>query len=267
LQPHPPKSALTLVRPRDMDHDEALAWTGAVSAFDPEQAEVIKTTGERAVYRATLRDRDLTIKRWDMLSVPMLKLMTGSTQAHRQFKNAELLHKYAVNTYKPIALLVGKHQGIDRELLVLPWLEGETLLHHIAFGEIAIDPASRTSTAIATAVGHQIGNLDTLGRRNRDHKPSNLVVTRAGDERAVVEIIDTVAIQKKRDVPRMLADLIIEPEGVGAPTPEPFLRTVAWAIREATIDTLASAPDELLDQAQEIARSHGDATPKDNPFR
>ena len=262
----PLKTALTLVRPREIDHAERLAWTEAVEAFDPEQAEVIKTTGERSVYRATLRGRDLTIKRWDMLSVPMLRLLLGTTQAHRQFNNAAMLYKHAVNTYKPIALLVGKHRGVDRELLVLPWLEGETLLHHIAFGEIAIDPASPTSTAIATAVGHQIGNLDTLGRRNRDHKPSNLVVTRADDERAVVEIIDTVAIQQKRDVPRMLADLIIEPSGVGAPTPEVFLRAVARAIHEAVIDTVRTPPDQLLERAQEIARSHGDATPKDNPF-
>ena len=128
------------------------------------------------------------------------------------------------------------------------------------------------------------------GLFNRDHKPSNIIVTDVGDDQtpASLGIIDAVDFRKVTPTlvfaapTRMLASMIIEPTGVGVRLRHALMRRALRAYLDESWH-LASRSDADSDEAMDrtwehqSARAfwqsigervvrHGDPTPRVNPL-
>lgn len=177
---------------------------------------------------------------------------TASTRGLRAWRSARWLLDNGFQTAEPLLLLRGTRDGRTIETLVCRRLDGPTLLETIHAG---------ASPETARLVGDQLARLVSAGRYNRDHKPSNLIVTNPAKPPAIV---DTVAIRpapfRARALVRMLAALASEPTGLGfAPSAALCLRTTRAAAGGA------GDGRELFWRAQKLLLSKGDLRPRDLP--
>jgi hypothetical protein len=128
---------------------------------------------------------------------------------------------------------------------------------------------------VAEAIARQCFARARAGVFNRDHKPSNLVVTGATPGGARVAVLDTVAVRRLgrpaglTTVP--LERLVLEAIGVGA---APRRTLVARFVREWVSGMATGTPAERRRARREVWRvfaariaAHGDPTPIDNPCR
>lgn len=163
-----------------------------------------------------------------------LKALFRQSRLWRQYRNARWLIDHHLPTAQPLAMLsLRDHRHLPQgTYLAMHALDGQTLLEHLdqiaRLPAITVGDAVRAQHALADAAGALVANLlraqppKARPRYNRDHKPSNLIVTAISPDRAELAIIDTVAIDPHPafahptlPLRRMLFALIVEPLGCG----------------------------------------------------
>lgn len=264
------------------------AWRDAL-AESLGSGVALKQEGGDRVRRVTLRiggaAREVVVKsRLGRGVTEAVKAAAGQGRLARQWRGAAVLKKLGVRTARPFALV--RHLGAlsASETLIMEALDGRSLLEHLAHRDL--DPV--TERAVAEAVGAQLALFAAGLRYNRDHKPSNLIVSIPPGGAPQIAVIDCVAVRLAPiglgGVERMLASLVLEPTGCGCPpTPWEMRRVVRAAARamlsrrSATEGTRAAPPPPapgavgalawaLWRAAAEIVEAHGDPTPKINPL-
>lgn len=270
---------------------EQAAITSALGQPPGRDARALKSDGRAWVRKQSIGGRAVTIKCRPLHGVlDRLRVRLGSSRFARHWTSAQWLTAHHILT--PQSMLLGTAndgQGAV-ELLVLDFLPGRTVLEVLAARDI--DPA--LLRPVATALARQIAAMTDAGRFNRDHKPSNLLITErattnGAPEIAVLDCVGlrpTLARQVWRGADRMLASLMIEPTGCGVPVP---MRLRARLVREVLAgwwQSDSSATSQRVDEQfgvervawmqtsmgalwTQIARlieAHGDPTPRVDPL-
>lgn len=228
-------------------------------------AVVLKQQGGRHVRRATLLGREVVVKTQPSSGVlGAIRAALRLSRAWRQVRGAARLERAGIPTARALAVVRAR----GHEHLILPALRGETVLSLIVGGDL---PKTRAA-GLARALGRQVARLDSIGLFNRDHKPSNLVVTGWAGDDPTIAVVDTVAIQRRRALPRMLFALLVEPLGVGAPP----RRTERMRVLLAALDSVnpglprpaRRAPrDRWWAEIRAMLEAHGDPSPRVLPLR
>ena len=233
------------------------AWHAALGAFEPASAELLKSDGNTHVFRTRLLERDVVLKAWSLTRfTDRLKAAFGTSRAGRHWAGAERLKALGVATATPYALLAEYRGPHPAYWLAMQALAGPTVLDALAGRAPQMD-----LEALGRALGDQLAALARSGWFNRDHKPSNLIVTGAP---ATVAVIDCVAIRRGPaavGLARMFASLLIEPTGVGHPPPNTFVHAVRDRLTALGLDGAGA-----LERARAIQASHGDPTPRISPL-
>ncbi len=250
-------------------------WAEALRGFDRGGAECLKSEGPASVHRATLCGRRVIVKCWEWRSVSdRLKLLFGASRARRQWRGAERLERAGVPAARPLVLARDHRPGLHAECLVLEEVEGRTLIDVMDRPGMGVAEQHR----LAEAVGAQVGEIVGAGVYNRDHKPSNLIVSAGGDGPRLT-VLDTVAIRRcppgsVRRAAQMLASLHIEPTGLecaarGAPRARAVRATAGVILAKA-----GAAPSRgarrlierlLWSTAGAMVAAHGDPRPAVDP--
>jgi hypothetical protein len=247
--------------------EDPAAWSRALATFTPSTTHVLKQDATTSVWSATLNNRPCVIKAVQYTSaIDRLKAAIHLSRGWRHWRGASWLISRSIPTAKPYMLARGTDAatGGSLEWLVMERLEGPTILEVLRdIRDDTTDLSVKQQHKIAAGLGVLASELVAQGRFNRDHKPSNLILTgwdqTHGDP--TIAIIDCVAIRPCRRfdfkaMRRMLASLVIEPSGVGVlPRRSLLMRGLA----------------EIQGQSwwREIERSvrlHGDPKPRINPF-
>lgn len=235
----------------------------AVRALDPSHARVIKRDGHAEVLAAVVAGVGVIIKRWTARSpADALKMAVRCGRADRHARGAARLRACGVPTAAVLARETTREQGRRTQVLVLEKLAGKTVLEHLADGDLS----PRTQHAIARRIALDMAAMLRQGFYNRDHKPSNLIVTSTSASDPRTAVIDTVAIRRSGDVGaiRMLASLYIEPLGCGHPP----RRALAFRVVRTLADQGLGKPyQQLWMYAANVIRNHGDPTPRIDPLR
>lgn len=262
--------------------EDARAWEASIAAFDPARAEVLKTDRDARVFRAVLRGREVVVKVWELRSPwARLKAALGFSRGFRHWHGASWLVRHKVRTARTLAL-AHQHGPAVREWLVMESLPGRSVLEFLAADDLSI----RRQHVLARTLGAQVALIARRGRFNRDHKPSNLIVTSLSDTACEVAVIDCVAIRRGRGVKarsRMLASLLIEPMGVACPPRGALIARCAIAESRAWLRSILRIhPDapltfrlrraarmmakRTMTRAAAIIRAHGDPRPRVDPL-
>ena len=188
-----------------------------------------------------------------------LRALLGLTPMARAWRTASRLHAVGIATAQPIALLAGTSGRERVEVLVLPEIAGRTLLARLADRDL---PEAVERLAAAN-IADMIAQLARHRLANRDHKPSNIIISDTG--RPVLLDAELRTAPPAEAAARMLASLAIEPSGVGITLPRVptarVLRLVASRLADQGVDCSAR---DLRDAAAAIVNRHGDPTPKAN---
>jgi len=236
-------------------------------------ARVLKEHEGGRVIAAEIGGKGVVLKAWPSRGLKRrVQRLTGTTRGHRHWQGAERLARAGVATAKPLLLTTARLDGAPVVALVMERVEGSTLLAHLADGTMS----ERDGDALAAAVGEQVGLIVRSGLFNRDHKPSNLIVSGVGGGRASVAVVDCVAVRRSRGrrlrpMARMIASLLIEPAGVGSPMPMP---TVQAIFESAVAAAFPAASDDLRRRLTWVVvrlvgkrvAAHGDPTPLHDPL-
>lgn len=250
------------------------------------RAEVLKAddAGRAWVRAASLMvggsRREVVIKARH-LEAPLDRLKThlGNGRGRRHVRGAALLSRFGIPTAAPLALLRAAIDGPEHEVLVLERLRGPTLLELMRDSR-ALELPLAHERALADAVGAQIARFSRSRLRNRDHKPSNILVPRLDEHGAELAVVDCVAISRRvfpTTIARMLASLVIEPLGCGvAPRRSLLLRALLAFVDGALEPYSAGATLDERDRRRiawsvwrnvaAIVARHGDPRPRHNPL-
>jgi hypothetical protein len=260
-------------------------WVGAIARCDGDDgwlagAELLKADPRGPVWKTRLLGRDVVVKCRCLCGLGEgMKVLLRMTRGERLWRGWQWLDGHGFASARPIVLLRGKRDGRLTECVVIELLPGTTVLHHIARlcdsedtsharadWEADAGPMGvRQQHALAREIGRQVARLVALGRYNRDHKPSNLIVTDV--DKARVAIIDTVAIRPRTilsgdRLARMLGLLAIEPLGVGCLPRQALMMRVV----RACADELGRDAKGLWRAAERAVIDNGDPTPEINPL-
>lgn len=244
------------------------AWASALAGgLWRQKARILKRDGAFIVYRARLLERDVVIKLWPMTPKARLQALFANTRSLRHWRGAARLRKCGIPTAWTWAALRGTLDGRPAECLVMEALRGRTALQHLADNNLTI----REQHAVAEAIGRQIAQLAAAMLFNRDHKPSNLIVTDTAPGSAAVAVIDCVDIRRGQFRPdRMMAMLLIEALGVGLRPRLAIRMRIAHACTRAVPENFEGGPRQWLRDAwhrtDRLVRAHGDPTPRINPL-
>lgn len=243
-------------------------WTDVLA--DPRRLTaltVIKRTDRVGVWSAAVDGRQVILKAWPIAGLAARSYAAlGLTRASRQWRGSERLAGVGVQVPEMLALVRGRSSAGDVEALVMTRVDGRTLLDHLAHPTVG----PRVEHRIAEALARQCAAMARAGVFNRDHKPSNLIVTGATECNARLVVLDSVAIRPLPGGPRSapLERLVLEAIGVGAP---PRRALVARFIAQWTQLTAPGLDQRRLRRetwrvlGARIA-NHGDPTPTDNPL-
>lgn len=261
--PFPMQPSVTIHRLASSQEHRRAEWIQSLARFDPRTATPLKQDGLDGVWRTSILDRDLALKCLTLTSpLARLKSFVHLSRSFRQWRGAQLLVRAHIDTAEPVVLATQRTRGETREWIGTAFVEGPTLLKLFSQGCF--------TTPLAIALGRHLAGM-TRGASlfNRDHKPSNLIVTLADEpERCRISVLDTVGIRTispashLRFTARMLASLIIEPTGCGHPPPEDFIRSIA----QNAVPAGPTDADRLFGAALAIRKEHGDPTPRVNPL-
>lgn len=247
--------------------ERRLAWAEALADRPWERGHLIKRDSERTVWRASALGSAVSVKIRPARGLRRARVLLGRTDLGRSVRGADLLTGSGVGCARVFAhALVGAD-----ETLVTEWLEGPTLLERLAAG----DGAERA--ALLSRTGELIGRQLRSGLLNRDHKPSNVIVTSAdGTALGLVDVGGVRAVlgsasSAVRDGGRMCASVAIEPMGVGCPLSETELDALIHAACVSACAGVVSVSPEYLRprmsrRARRLIETHGDATPRVNPL-
>lgn len=274
--PFPPTRTVLRVAPGESPQ----AWSDALDTDWRSSATLLKRDTLTSVWRTTLLGRDVVIKAWT-LATPgaRLKSLLHLSRGQRHWRGAARLAAHGFTTAAPL-LLGRERQGSDPvELLVMRALPGRTLLHSLADARLT----TRQEHAVAAAIGRQLARLGSVRLGNRDHKPSNLILTGEETDSPEIAIIDTVAIRRavRPCLVRMLHALAVEPLGVGL-LPRRALRMRVLAALVVETDEKYAVEDvrrknrrraihrivmrRLWRQTVASVQRHGDPTPRVDPL-
>lgn len=290
--PAPPTRSLRVVKYAPGWGYAAIEWERALAAIDwtrphadggPERLK-IKTlpdgTKDATVWRATLtlgkREHQVVLKVQPLDSVRQrVQSWLGRTRAFRQWRGTELLARANVSHAPCRAILRASSRGGVGEILVLPAIEGPTLLELLRDGV----PPGRAGD-LAYALANVFENLDGAGMCNPDAKPSNLIAVGLGTPDPDFVTVDADAVRKGRTETHPLLPLVLEPMGVGLlPSPQMRARVLREWLREHAMTAIHTGAKQLPDRADQRrlfrehwcrvereAAAHGDPTPKDDPL-
>lgn len=188
----------------------------------------------------------------------------GQTRLWRQARGSERVRSCGVPTAVAYAIVRGINGSGHRvEALILERVEGTTLLRAAAERTLG----QRETRVLLDRVGEGVGTLHSSGLYNRDHKPSNLIVSADEAGAPLPVLIDTADIRRRGPadaLERMLAKLLIEAMGTGVAVHAREQVRVAraalsWSGRQRELRDLLSAVGSII-------AAHGDPTPKDDPL-
>lgn len=264
MRPATPAPNFHIQRLAPLEQPRRDQWIHALRALDLSTAKALKIEGGNSVCAATMLGREVVVKVWRHSSLAArFKLLTRSTRAHRHWRGAAWLSSHGFATASPLLLATARGNQDLIEYLVMEQLQGPSLLEEMDAPSLPRALHHR----LAGAVGRQAAQLVLAGRFNRDHKPSNLIVTNDGPA-----LIDTVAIRRcprahRASLVRMLASLVIEPMGMGC---LPRRALLMRGLTEAAATVVGRGPTaaERKDLWRNIARrvfAHGDPTPRVDP--
>ncbi len=192
--------------------DSAAASRASPHAPASSALEILKRDTHATVLRVRLAGRDVVIKLTRLSPLARLKSLVRASKSWRHWANAAWLDTQAIPTARVLLLA----RAARAEVLVMDALPGRSLLHHIA------DPRRTLADehALADSAGALVARVIHAGRFNRDHKPSNLIVTSLSPPHATLAIIDCVSLitpgKLARPIQgplRMLSSMVIEPLG------------------------------------------------------
>lgn len=244
-------------------------WAEALA--DPawrDRAEVLKEDGDVRVLRVEMLGQMVVIKQWNVSRFKRrVQGVLKGTPAWRHWRGALRLKKEGVRTAEPIALFRCIVEGVKLEILVMEALDGKSLLEHLAAGDLSV----RQEHVLARAIASQLNTLMNARIRNRDHKPSNLIVTHIDDNEACVAIIDCVGIKRDgfiSDEPEyMLTSLVLEPTGCKCPPRRTLMMRVLWSLNsEVSSEYSREVRRDDWETVSCLVQTHGDPTPKINPL-
>lgn len=256
-------------RIRVVHTDGTREWGTALARLDlPAHGEVLKDHAGGTVWAAEVGGERCVVKCLDARGVRRrVQRVFRATPGWRQLEGAAWLAEHGIGTARVRAIVHGRRGGPTVEALVLDALPGRSVLEHLAADELTACEAH----GVAGAVGRVTAALLEHGRYNRDHKPSNLMVTRVDSEGADVAIVDTVAIRPVREghadtaVGRMLANLAVEAIGTGC-LPR---RAILWRVLRGSLERCGMDRAEMggvWRGLAEAVEALGDPTPRDNPL-
>lgn len=238
------------------------------------------------VYRATLtvdgEERQVVIKCRVLRRLgDQLKARLTMGRADRHRRGAASLAEHGIDTAAVLTQAYGRvddttaRRSCPVELLVMEYIEGRTLLEVMAaIAEERDDaPSVKEQHELARAIGRQLYQLQINTLRNRDHKPSNLIVCKDDSEKWRVVVIDTVAIRQGSTarITRTLAALTIEPIGCSC-LPR---RTLRMRTLKAYADAFGKPFSReyikwsvygIWSRVHRLIERHGDSRPKINPL-
>lgn len=154
------------------------AWAAAL-AEEPwaETAVLLKEDGGVRVLAATLRGRHVVLKFYRYRGlVSRVRTRLGMAAGDRHWAGAALLAAEGIPSAPMLALLNRRDGSGCEDCLVMGRLEGTNLLHCLEQAKRGEMPI-RQQHALARAVGLQVGCILAAELHNRDHKPSNLIVS------------------------------------------------------------------------------------------
>lgn len=277
-----PSSLIRVMRLAPQEAGREGDWARELAVFDAGGAEPLKRDGAVTVTRGRVMGREVVVKCWSDGVSGRVKAWLRASRAWRHWRGAEALEAAGVRTARCLALA----RGGGREWLVMEALPGPTLLELMVVGA----PTLAQERAVARAVGEGIARMQEAMIFNRDHKPSNLIVTRMEEEgseagAAEVAVIDCVAIRSARGMSpekpmvRMLANLVIEPAGCDFPLRVGLMRRGLREILRACWGTGEGEAGEVSFEAWERASAralwrmvaarvagHGSMVPRVNPL-
>jgi hypothetical protein len=209
--------------------------------------------------------------------VDRVRFLLRLSPLDREVFGAQMLAAMGVATAEPLAIGVARGSVGALQCVLTAVVDGDSLLELIA----ARGRGVRREHEIADAVGVQVAHFFACGVYNRDHKPSNLIVTGGvdGDGVPVIAVIDAAGVRRGKKPKSMLASLVIEPLGCGC---LPRRALMMRALRAYMGGVLAGMEAEaesgmargveraaVKDLWRAVARmvaEHGDPTPRDNPL-
>lgn len=246
-----------------------LDLTAPLFASGSRQPTLLKVDGPRRVLRVTPAIHPpYILKTWPLSLAHRIRVLAGLSRAHTQAQGAELLARRGFPAAEALGILQTARAPWSRSAelwLLIPLIEGTSLLAALR------DPAHTLHTSaglqLARTLGTHIASLAGSGLLNRDHKPSNLILS--GDLVSPPTLIDTAGIRHARSPrprtprARMLASLYIEPSGLRPPCP-PRL-TLCLAAARAAAQGNRDEAKALFRAARQIIQDHGDPTPRIMP--
>ncbi|MCW5776981.1 MAG: hypothetical protein KIS87_11125 [Phycisphaeraceae bacterium] len=259
---------------RTLREDRTGGWAERLSGGAwARTARVLKEHEGSRVFEANASGAGVVVKVWPIAGLRRrVQLLTGTTRGHRHWRGAERLARVGVATARPLWLATARIDGLPVVVLAMERVEGGTLLSHLADGTMSEGDAE----SLAGAVGEQVGAIVRSGLFNRDHKPSNLIVTGVGGAMPSVAVVDCVAVRRSRGrrlgpMARMIASLLIEPAGVGSPVP---MRMVHVVFETAVAAAFPLASDDIRRRLTWVVvrlvgrrvAAHGDPTPLHDPL-
>ncbi len=246
-----------------------------------DSARIIKEDGRTSVLTGTL-DRvsppiDVFLKTIRLSGrAGALRRWLRLTPGEAQWRGLELLRSRGFAAAEPLVLFDGRDDhGQVCEVLVTRRVPGKTLLRHMHDQDLP----PRAEHDLARAAGELISQMRERRIRNRDLKPSNLIVEEgAGDQGSgtsqpmrLVQI-DASGIRRGHSFSNtmdMLSSLLIEPTGCACP-PRLTLRLRAFLAAMPAHrggKPLGRKMRRLVWHALErMIRDHGDPTPRVNPL-
>lgn len=277
--PAPATEDLAVVRYAEGWGYSARQWQTALRQVDwadpdqPRGAKRLKTRRDAdcRVWRARLHlgehEHEVTLK-VEPLSTPwgIARSWLGLTRHARQWRGAELLVARGFQAAHPLAFLRTGSAGARCEVLVLAWVEGRSLLEHMASGL----PVKNEHT-LARAVGELFARFQHQGLVVRDPKPSNLIVTSWQPLR--LALVDTVDVRRGAMDPLDITKAYFEPAGVGLKPRRSLIARALFAFVDGCADLNAPRPRDrrrqvrqLWAQASQRVRRLGQPVPEDNPL-
>lgn len=271
-------------------------WARALSQ-EPwaDSATLLKEDRGVRVMAAELRGRPVVLKFY-RYGGPLgrARARLGMAAGDRHWAGAALLAAEGIPCAPMLALLSRKDGGVREDCLVMGRVEGVSLLHCLDQARRGEMPLRRQH-ALADAVGLQVGCLLASGLHNRDHKPSNLIVSFDGDSPTVAvadcQGVHRLSRDRSRHSIRTQASLALEAIGAGVlPRRAIIARTLRAVMAAYTARRFANMPVEqalVLTKAEQdrvlgslprgmplkawprIAqriRGHGDPTPRVDPL-
>lgn len=229
--------------------------------------ELLKAHARGAVWRTTLAGHHCVLK-CTPLAGPRRRLQAlfRATPAWRHWRSARWLLANGVRTAAPLAIVRGRAGGQPVECLVLKFIPGHTVLHHLATGDLS----PRQQHRVAEAVADLAVTLARRGRANRDPKPSNLIVLGPSDASTELAVIDCADLRPagRSPIARALAAAFLEPLGCAYPPRASLrMRAVVAASRAVAPENPRPFSRTLWREAAAIVAAHGDPTPLDDPFQ